>query len=194
MGELFNRPTSTCPLISERLIDFIRIHLSQIGGLTPARKVAALSEFFGVRTAWHGPGDASPVAHAAQLALELSTHNFGIHEGGSFPPETREVFKGAPEQKNGYMLANESPGHGVDVDEALAAKFPFPPGPPNFDYSVGHHAAARWDDDSTVGSELHRPAGLDLIRGAAHAILVDARPGQVFEHGDRFLESGSTSS
>ena len=105
--------------------------------MTPARKGAALREFFGVRTAWHGPGDASPVAHAAQLALELATYNFGIHEGGGFPPETREVFKGAPEVKDGYMVANDSPGHGVEVDEKLAAKFPFPPGPPNFDYSWG---------------------------------------------------------
>ena len=71
MGELFNTVQEYLPLISERLIDFIRIHISQIGGLSPARKVAALGEFFGVRTAWHGPGDASPVAHAAQLALEL---------------------------------------------------------------------------------------------------------------------------
>jgi mannonate dehydratase len=137
MGELFNTVQEYLPLISERLIDFIRIHISQIGGLSPARKVAALSEFFGVRTAWHGPGDASPVAHAAQLALELSTYNFGIHEGGAFPPETREVFRGSPEQKNGYMVASDAPGHGVDVDEKLAAKFPFPPGPPNFDYSWG---------------------------------------------------------
>lgn len=137
MGELFNTVQEYLPLISERLIDFIRIHISQIGGLSPARKVAALAEFFGVRTAWHGPGDASPVAHAAQLALELSTYNFGIHEGGAFPAETREVFKGSPEQKNGYMVANDAPGHGVEVDEALAAKFPFKPGPPNFDYSWG---------------------------------------------------------
>ena len=137
MGELFNTVQEYLPLISERLIDFIRIHISQIGGLSPARKVAALCEFFGVRTGWHGPGDASPVAHAAQLALELSTYNFGIHEGGAFPAETREVFRGAPEQKNGYMVANEAPGHGVDVDEKLAAKFPFPQGPPNFDYSWG---------------------------------------------------------
>jgi len=137
MGELFNTVQEYLPLISERLIDFIRIHISQIGGLTPARKVAALSEFFGVRTAWHGPGDASPVAHAAQLALELSTYNFGIHEGGNFPAETREVFRGSPEQKNGYMVATDAPGHGVEVDEKLAAKFPFPPGPPNFDYSWG---------------------------------------------------------
>jgi mannonate dehydratase len=137
MGELFNTVQEYLPLISERLIDFIRIHISQIGGLSPARKVAALSEFFGVRTAWHGPGDASPVAHAAQLALELATYNFGIHEGGNFPPETREVFRGAPEQKEGYMIASDAPGHGVDVDEKLAAKFPFKPGPPNFDYSWG---------------------------------------------------------
>ncbi len=137
MGELFNTVQEYLPLISNRLIDFIRIHISQIGGLSPARKVAALSEFFGVRTAWHGPGDASPVAHAAQLALELSTYNFGIHEGGNFPAETREVFRGAPVQKDGYMIASDAPGHGVDVDEKLAAKFPIPPGPPNFDYSWG---------------------------------------------------------
>ena len=137
MGELFNTVQEYLPLISNRLIDFIRIHISQIGGLSPARKVAALSEFFGVRTAWHGPGDASPVAHAAQLALELATYNFGIHEGGNFPQETRDVFRGAPVQKDGYMIASDAPGHGVDVDEKLAAKFPFPPGPPNFDYSWG---------------------------------------------------------
>jgi mannonate dehydratase len=137
MGELFNTVQEYLPLMSERLIDFIRIHISQIGGLSPARKVAAMGEFFGVRTAWHGPGDASPVAHAAQLHLELATYNFGIHEGGNFPDATREVFKGAPEQKNGYMIAHDAPGHGVEVDEKLAAKYPIPAGPPNFDYSWG---------------------------------------------------------
>jgi mannonate dehydratase len=137
MGELFNTQQEFLPLIKERLIDFIRIHISQIGGLSPARKVAALSEYFGVRTAWHGPGDASPVAHAAQLALELASYNFGVHEGGSFPKETQEVFVGCPEVKNGYMLAQEKPGLGMEVNEQLAAKFPFPPGPPNFDYSWG---------------------------------------------------------
>ena len=137
MGELFNTLHEFVPLISERLIDFIRIHISQIGGLSPARKVQALSEYFGVRTAWHGPGDASPVAHAAQLALELASYNFGIHEGGRFPQATRDVFPGCPETKDGYMMATEAPGLGIDVDEKAAAKFPFPPGPPNFDYGWG---------------------------------------------------------
>jgi mannonate dehydratase len=137
MGELFNTQHEYVPLIKERLIDFIRIHISQIGGLSPARKVAALSEFFGVRTAWHGPGDASPIAHAAQLALELASYNFGVHEGSGFPKETQEVFVGCPEVKNGYMLAQEKPGLGIEVDEKLTAKFPIPAGPPNFDYSWG---------------------------------------------------------
>jgi mannonate dehydratase len=137
MGELFNTQHEYVPLIKDRLIDFIRIHISQIGGLSPARKVAAFCEYFGVRTAWHGPGDASPVAHAAQLALELASYNFGVHEGSGFPKETQEVFVGCPEVKNGYMLAQEKPGLGIVVDETLAAKFPIPAGPPNFDYSWG---------------------------------------------------------
>jgi mannonate dehydratase len=137
MGELFNTQHEYVPLIKDRLIDFIRIHISQIGGLSPARKVGALCEYFGVRTAWHGPGDASPLAHAAQLALELASYNFGVHEGGSFPKETQEVFVGCPEQKNGYLLAQEKPGLGIEVDEKVAAKFPIPAGPPNFDYSWG---------------------------------------------------------
>jgi mannonate dehydratase len=94
-----------------------------------ARKVAVLAEFFGVKTAWHGPGDCSPVGHAAGLHLELASHNFGIHEGYVFPPQTREVFPGCPEVKDGMMYASEAPGLGIDVDEALAAKFPFPASP-----------------------------------------------------------------
>ena len=136
MGELFNTQQEYLPLIAERLIDYIRIHISQIGGLSMARKVAALCEFFGVKTAWHGPGDCSPVGHAAGLALELASYNFGIHEGNSFPPETRAVFPGCPEIKDGYMYANEAPGLGIDIDEKLAAKFPIPDSP-TFDYRWG---------------------------------------------------------
>src|SRR5947199_3319716 len=137
MGELFNTQHEYVPLIKDRLIDFIRIHISQIGGLSAARKVQAMCEYFGVRTAWHGPGDASPLAHAAQLALELASYNFGVHEGGGFPQQTQDVFVGCPEVRNGYMLPLEKPGLGIEVDEKLAATFPFPDGPPNFDYSWG---------------------------------------------------------
>ncbi|MFL5340697.1 MAG: enolase C-terminal domain-like protein [Gemmataceae bacterium] len=137
MGELFNNPNEYVPLISERLIDFIRIHLSQIGGLTPARKVAALCEFFNVRTAWHGPGDVSPVGHAANVHLDLAIPNFGIQEARDFTPAERDVFPGCPELKDGYWWANDKPGFGIDLDEKLAAKFPITDDPP-FDYHWGN--------------------------------------------------------
>lgn len=136
MGELFNNPNEWVDIVSNRLIDFIRCHLSQIGGLSPARKVAALCEFFRVRSAWHGPGDVSPVGHAANLHLDLAIWNFGIQEATIFNETAREVFPGTPEVKNGMMWANEKPGLGVDLNEELAAKFPVTDEPP-FDLDWG---------------------------------------------------------
>ena len=112
-----------------RSIDFIRVHISQIGGLTPARKLAALGEWFGVRTAWHGPGDVSPVGHAANAHLDLAIHNFGIQERVLFDDATQEVFPGCPTMKNGYMYVNEAPGWGVDINEEAAKKYPLPEHP-----------------------------------------------------------------
>jgi mannonate dehydratase len=125
MGELFNSPHEWIPLISERLIDYIRIHVSQAGGVTPCRKVAILGELFGVRTAWHGPGDVSPIGHAANVALDLVSYNFGVQEYSSFNDNTREVFSGVPEMKDGYLYATEAPGWGIEVNEKAAAKYPF---------------------------------------------------------------------
>lgn len=124
MGELFTHPREWTPLITGSLIDFIRVHVSAIGGLTPARKLAALCEAFGVRTAWHGPGDVSPVGHAANLHLDLSVSNFGVQEWYGFSERIREVFPGCPELRNGYAYLNDRPGLGIDIDEALAARYP----------------------------------------------------------------------
>ncbi len=125
MGELFNSPHEWTPLLSERLIDFVRVHLSQAGGLTPCRKMTAMAELLGVKTAWHGPGDVSPVGHACNVALDLACTNFGIQEWSAFGETTREVFSGCPELRDGYLYANEAPGWGIEVDERAAAKYPF---------------------------------------------------------------------
>ena len=129
MGELYNSPHEWVGLISERLIDFIRVHISQVGGLSVARKIAALGEWFNVRSAWHGPGDVSPVGHAANAHLDLAIWNFGIQESVSFSDRTREVFPGCPTMENGYLHVNEAPGFGVDLNEDLAAKYPLPENP-----------------------------------------------------------------
>jgi mannonate dehydratase len=124
MGELFNNPHEWQTLIEERLIDFIRMHVSQMGGITPARTVALFANLYGVKTAWHGPGDTSPVGHAANLHLDLWAPNFGIQEWCRFNELIYEMFPGLPEVRNGYMYPNDKPGLGIDIDEKLAAKYP----------------------------------------------------------------------
>ncbi len=125
MGELFVNRNEWLPLVQNRWIDFIRIHISAIGGLSLAKKVAATCEMFGVRTAWHGPGNVSPVGHAVNLHLDLSCYNFGIQEQNIFSETVREVFPGAPEISGGYMYANDRPGWGIDLNETAAAKYPY---------------------------------------------------------------------
>ena len=137
MGELFNSPHEWTPLITERLIDYIRIHISQAGGLTPCRKIAILCEQFGVKTAWHGPGDVSPVGHACNLHLDLASYNFGVQEGGIIRGVEAEIFKGCPTYKDGYLWASDAPGWGIEVDEALAAKSPFRQGRDNLNGGWG---------------------------------------------------------
>ena len=126
MGELFTTPAQWQPLVENRWIDFIRCHISQIGGVTPARKLAAYCEAFGVRTAWHGPNDLSPIGCMANLHLDLTTVNFGIQEwfGLEQYPQIQEVFQGCAPVQNGFAYANETPGWGIEVDEKAARKYP----------------------------------------------------------------------
>lgn len=131
MGELFNSPHEWQPLITERLIDYIRVHLSQAGGLSPARKIAILAEQFGVKTAWHGPGDVSPVGHTAQLHLDLASMNFGIQEGGVIRGLEAEIFTGCATYKDGFLYASDAPGWGIEVNEELARQHPFRADPLN---------------------------------------------------------------
>ncbi len=124
MGELFNNPLEWQPLIEERLIDFLRMHISQMGGLTPARDVALFANIYGLRTAWHGPGDTSPVGHAANLQLDLWEPNFGIQEWYEPSELDYEMFPGLPLVREGYLYPNAMAGLGIDIDEALAARYP----------------------------------------------------------------------
>ena len=124
MGELFNNINEFRDYMVDQLFDYIRIHISQIGGITPAMKVARLGEWFGIKTAWHGPGDVSPVGHAANAHIDLAAWNFGIQESHFWSEKAQAVFPGCQTYKNGYMYINEAPGLGVDINEKEAAKYP----------------------------------------------------------------------
>ena len=125
IGEIIHSPLDFVPLITERLIDYLRCAVTHIGGLTAARKLASLAEFYQVKTAWHAPADLAPPAHAASVHLDLAIQNFGIQEMIFFSEAAREVMPGGPVFQRGYMDVDDTPGLGTDVNEELAKKYPY---------------------------------------------------------------------
>jgi mannonate dehydratase len=121
VGELFVNVQEWLPLISERLIDFIRTRVSKVGGITQAQKIAHLCEWFGVQTAWQEGGNTDPVNITAALHLDMASWNFGIQEENWFTPEELEAFPGHPVLEHGYMYLSDKPGLGIDIDEKKAA-------------------------------------------------------------------------
>jgi mannonate dehydratase len=127
VGELFDDVARFLPLLRQRAIDFARVRIPTLGGLTPTRKLVAACELFGVRVAPHGPGDVSPVAQAANLALDISSPAFGVQEAARFREATLEVFPGAPVPERGRLHPTNTPGLGVDFDERACRRHPAPP-------------------------------------------------------------------
>ncbi|UFS60843.1 enolase C-terminal domain-like protein [Subtercola endophyticus] len=124
VGELATSVQAAARLVLTGAVDYLRCHISAIGGLTPGRKLAALAEFTGVRTAWHAPGDTSPVGAAANIALDVTSPAFGIQEGYVFSEVVHEVFPGTLRIVDGWIRPNDSPGWGIELDERAAAAYP----------------------------------------------------------------------
>ena len=147
MGELFIHPRDWEFLLENRLIDYIRCHVSEVGGFSAARKIAVLAEMYQVRTCWHNPGDISPVGIMANLTLDVTSNAFGLQEFGGNPSEQiAEVFQGAPQYKDGYAWVSDLPGWGVELDEKAAAKYPFESAQP----LNGSWGAVRLPDGSII--------------------------------------------
>ena len=127
VGEVFNTIYDCAQLVEEELIDYIRMTVVHGGGISHLRKVAALAELHHVRTGSHGATDLSPVAMAAALHFDLSVHNFGIQEYMRHTEETDAVFPHAYSFDGGAMHPGDAAGLGVDIDEALAARYPYDP-------------------------------------------------------------------
>jgi len=125
VGEIFNTIWDCKQLIEEQLIDYIRATVVHAGGLTHLRRIAALAELYNVRTGCHGATDLSPASMAAALHFDLSVPNFGVQEFMRHTDETLEVFPQAYSFEDGMMHPGDKPGLGVDIDEKLAAKYPY---------------------------------------------------------------------
>lgn len=125
VGEVFNTLWDCKSLIEQQLIDYIRATVVHAGGITHLRRIADLAAIYQVRTGCHGATDLSPVCMGAALHFDLWVPNFGIQEHMPHTAETDAVFPHAYRFDRGYMHPGEAPGHGVEIDEVLAAKFPY---------------------------------------------------------------------
>ena len=125
VGEVFNTIWDCKGLIEHQLIDFIRTTVTHAGGITHLKRIADLAALYQVRTGSHGATDLSPVCMGAALHFDLSVPNFGIQEHMPHNEATDAVFPHAYFYRDGFMHPGEAPGHGVTIDESLAAQYPY---------------------------------------------------------------------
>jgi mannonate dehydratase len=124
-GEVFNSLWDAHDLIRRQWIDYIRMTIVHGGGISHAKKTADFAAMYHVRTGFHGATDLSPVTMAAALHVGSAIHNFGIQEHMHHTESTNEVFQHSYHYEGGYMYPGDGPGLGVQIDERLAAKFPY---------------------------------------------------------------------
>jgi mannonate dehydratase len=127
VGEIFNTIWDCKDLIQNQLIDYIRMTVVGSGGISHLRRVADFASLYQVRTGCHGATDLSPVTMGAALHFDTWVPNFGIQEYMRHTDETNAVFPHSYHFEDGYLYPGEVAGHGVDIDEALAAKYPYKP-------------------------------------------------------------------
>ena len=127
VGEVFNTIFDCQQLITEQLIDYIRATVMHAGGITHLRRIANLAALYNVKTGCHGATDLSPITMGTALHFDLWVPNFGIQEYMRHTAETDAVFPHAYTFNDGYLHPGEAPGHGVDIDEVAAAKYPYDP-------------------------------------------------------------------
>ncbi|MGH6650595.1 MAG: D-mannonate dehydratase ManD [Sphingopyxis sp.] len=127
VGEIFNTIWDCKDLIQNQLIDYIRATVVHAGGITHLRRIADLASLYQVRTGCHGATDLSPVCMGAALHFDIWVPNFGVQEYMRHTEETDAVFPHAYRFDKGMLYPGDVPGHGVDIDETLAAKYPYQP-------------------------------------------------------------------
>jgi len=125
VGEVFNSIWDCKTLIEKQWIDYIRSTVTHAGGITHLRRIADLAALYQVKTGSHGATDLSPICMGAALHFDTWVPNFGLQEYMPHSELMLSVFPHNWRFERGMLYCGESPGHGVDIDEQLAARYPY---------------------------------------------------------------------
>ena len=106
-------------VIEEELINYARIDLCIVGGITEALKITHWAETHYIDIVPHNP--LGPVSAAACVALCMASTNVGVQEMPRRPGSyATDLFPKQIEWEGGYAWCPDEPGMGVDFNEELA--------------------------------------------------------------------------
>jgi len=114
-------------LLARGAVQYVRPDVCMCGGLTGAKKIAALAEARHVGVVPHNP--LSPVSTAACVQLAACIPNFALQEypiGENEAPKN-EMVKNALQREGGYLLIPNTPGIGIELLPDAAERHPYRP-------------------------------------------------------------------
>jgi L-alanine-DL-glutamate epimerase-like enolase superfamily enzyme len=119
LGERIITKEQAAFVLANNLTDYLQIDVTNIGGVTVARKVAAMAEAYGVQIAFHNAF--GPVQNATTIQLDAALPNFLIQESfyDCFPAWKRQLVRDQSRVENGQTKVPTRPGIGVEVDEKV---------------------------------------------------------------------------
>jgi galactonate dehydratase len=124
-GERYSLLSQFLELLSHRVVDIVQPETLRIGGISGARKAAAMAEAAEASVALHQAQ--SPVNTAINAHIHTSLPNFLIQEcfDDFLVPWVWEILQGVPRVKAGSLEPSDAPGLGVELNEAELAKYPY---------------------------------------------------------------------
>lgn len=125
LGERILTKEHAAYVCSNHLVDFLQADITNIGGVTQAKKVSAIAEAYGVEMAFHNAF--GPLQNAATLQLDGSIPNFLIQESfyDIFPGWKRKLVKNGTPVLRGRSKVPTKPGLGVEIDERILEEYRF---------------------------------------------------------------------
>lgn len=114
-------------LLTRDAVQYVRPDVCLAGGITHAKKIAALAEAHYAQVVPHNP--LSPVSTAACIQLAACIPNFALQEyprGEGEPPKS-EIVRSTLELEDGFLVVPDAPGIGVELNEEALDKYPFRP-------------------------------------------------------------------